>query len=364
MQRYFMVGTVLFGTLLGASQVSAQGVKDCDGALIVSTYSRQDRRFLDWRLAEKVDEQTYSQLRRDASANATIYGVPMGANYGEFRNNGRRFQQERQQSFTEEQTRNIQWTGLDPNAVTAYSQCLRAFAQSRPGLHLVPKGATDADIAFEVVYTIAGAMPNPVRVQWVGGSVAQGILPSALPAGSTTVVVKRPDRQHTLGVNASGFSNSIVLTPLPSPPDPFESECVVATTPEPVPVLRRGGSTSWTCPPMSAGTYTASVLINPSSSPALAFRVHWAMTLSYGERESRTTVELNRASGDPIDINVNAGLGSNFQVSAQSVQITQGVPVFTLRINGVANHCCFHTTNYDDGSVLVPVGVQISLKKQ
>jgi hypothetical protein len=348
----------------GASpQTNAQTIGECDSALVMATFTRQDRRFLDWRLADKVDENTYSEIRRNAGANAVIYGVPMGANYGEFKNNAKNYRREQQESLTLDETRNIQWTGLDPNAVTTYSECLKAFAQSRSGLHLLPKTATDTDISFELVYTVAGAMPNPARLSWTGGNISERTLPRQASAGSTMVIVRRPDRQHTLAVNTPGYSDSIILTPLPAPPDPFASDCVITTTSDPSPVLRKGGETSWSCPPLRTGRYTATVKIDPASSPAIPFRVGWTMQLSFGEREGRRTIDLNRASGDPIDINISAGIGTNFQTSGQSVEITQGVPVFTLRINGVANHCCFHTTQHDDGAVVIPRNVEISLRR-
>jgi hypothetical protein len=115
---------------------------------------------------------------------------------------------------------------------------------------------------------------------------------------------------------------------------------------------------------MRAGSYMATVAIDPQSSPAIPFRVGWTMMLTHGEGANRRTTELNRASGNPIDINVNAGIGTNFRVHSQPVDIAEGAPVFTLRIDGVANHCCFHTTNHDDGAVAIPLNVSIMLRRQ
>jgi hypothetical protein len=201
---------------------SQNTIKDCDSALVLETYNRISRDLQDWRMAEHVEVGTYDEIKKGGGFSGVIYGVPAGANYDEFRKNIAIRRQGTSQSYSREQFVNVSWTGLDPNSPILYKACLQTVGQAmRRPLILIPKGGTAADIAFHVIYTVSGKMPNPVRVTWKGIASNSG-LPTELWAGETGIVVPRPPTpadNSTLVLNsfAIGNSESIVLTALPAP---------------------------------------------------------------------------------------------------------------------------------------------------
>src|SRR5262249_41818821 len=130
---FFTVGVLLLGFSESASAalnlpVSRTIIVDCDKALVKATYNKIDQQYVDWRLAEKVDEGIYNQIKTEAGVNVVIYGVPVGANYGDFQENIKSMKRENQESYTSQTYRNILWTGLDPASVSAYQECLKTAA--------------------------------------------------------------------------------------------------------------------------------------------------------------------------------------------------------------------------------------------
>ncbi|UGX95498.1 hypothetical protein G6321_00010290 [Bradyrhizobium barranii subsp. barranii] len=88
MQRLLIatVSVLGFCTLAHAEQ-PASIIQSCDAALVKATYNEVEFDYADWRMAEKVDQASYDQSKTDIGANATIYGVPVGATYGDFQQN-------------------------------------------------------------------------------------------------------------------------------------------------------------------------------------------------------------------------------------------------------------------------------------
>ncbi|CAN7716307.1 hypothetical protein LJR220_007094 [Bradyrhizobium sp. LjRoot220] len=358
--RYqFLAVAVMASGLQGAH---AAGVKDCDGALVKATYNRTDKQFVDWRLAEQVDESSYNSAKAEAAGNAVIYGVPMGANYGQFKESIQTLKRSNSQSFTSDTFRNVAWTGLDPNAVTTYSDCLKAL--SKKNLVFIPRFATTSDISFDLDYTVIGRSPNPLPVKWTGIEKKNNVLPARLDAGTTPIIIKRPAKDSNLAVSGSGLSDTIIVTPMPKPltdADLYVNRCEIVRTPTPLPQLTPGNSTTWACLPLQKGDYQVSVNMTPSVAPAKAVRVNYTLKLITGSGDKSKTVDLG---GNTMDINASAGLPNVFQVSGVPAPIAAGEPVrIQLTINGVADHCCFHTSNHRDGTILVPESVQITLNR-
>jgi hypothetical protein len=293
-------------------------IKDCDSALVIATYNKVNYQYEDWRLAEQVDEGTYNQIKANASANAVIYDVPIGASYKDFQENIKTLKQNQQQSYTSQTFRNVAWTGLDANSVAAYQDCLKTAASvARKVLVLLPDKATTTDVTFKLLYTPSGtAAPNPLPIKWTIGEGNVSALPTRIGAGSTTILLKRPPRDVTLAVNAIavGDSDSVVVTPMPPPLPPesrFASKCDITTTPVPLPSLSKGGTVSWPCPGMLAGNYTVTVSITPGSS--IPARVGYTLDIVSVSGSTTKTYGLPLTSGSPIDINAEAGLPHVFQ---------------------------------------------------
>lgn len=338
-------------------------VSECDGALILSTYNSLEASKSDWRMARHVDEGTYSQVKNEAGGSAVIYGIPMGANYSEFEENIRNYSNSENESLTQEQFRNVAWTGLGDSAADAYKTCIKS--QSR-GIAIVPDRATDSDITFRVSYSPIGGSANPLPVTWFGAESGSNVLPTQVSAGETIVILKRPDKSSTLALNsadASGFSDSVILTPLPKeePSQKFASRCVITKTPNPAAVTR-GHSFSWTCPRMRAGTYLADLSVVPSA--ARAVRVGWSAELRIGMDQGEKDYPLETTSGGTIDVGIPSGIGTTFESRGNLVTIpsSDALPVFTITIQNTAWHGDFSQPS--DDPIQFPADVTISLERQ
>jgi hypothetical protein len=364
MKMAIVIGLIASVSLLLPTSAIAQDVAQCDKALVMATYNRTDLAFLDWRLAEHVDEGTYDTIKREAGARGTIYGVPISSTYGEFKQNIRRLQKTRHESYTQHIFRNVAWTGLDPDARTTYSHCLDTVARLKAtGLMLIPLWATVSDITFQVRYVPVGNSPNPMPVTWSGVEAKRNTLPKAIRAGSVTVVVPRPKRESTLAVNGDGITDRLMLTPMPTR-IPFAelsaTSCEITQTPRPLPTLGQRDSTSWTCPPMRRGTYRAAIRIKPTAGDG--FRVAYNLSLEAGFGNERSSFDL-KPGGGQLDVNLpGSGLPDAFESIGQVVTLPDGPAVFLLSVNGVA-----HKDNFPgqgrDGVVSIPEHVEIRLDR-
>jgi hypothetical protein len=161
----------------------------CDAALVKSTYRLSNNVGLDWRLAELVDEYTYKEIKRDAGANAVIYGVPVGADYHDFQQNISTLKTQHNESLTYSQRLNVAWTGLDPNAPTVYRDCLNNQIFNTHGLHAAVIGATQSDISILLKWDVPGVLST--TIQWTG--VEPSLLhnfPRTKRQGENTIVVR------------------------------------------------------------------------------------------------------------------------------------------------------------------------------
>jgi hypothetical protein len=181
----------------------ANGIKDCDDTLIKSTYRSIEKSHLDKRLAVTVTKSAYDEIKHDAGVNAIIYGVPVGASYDDFHQRADQEARSYQASLTNDQARNIMWTGLDPNSSTPYTACINAYVFTSRGLHLYVTSATDSDIALKVTWTPTGKLEhNTIKLKWTDPSVSN-TLPKSITRGDQIIVVSRPNKSKTLGVKAA-----------------------------------------------------------------------------------------------------------------------------------------------------------------
>jgi len=204
----------------------AIGVEECKDSLIRDTYSNTNSSFLDWRLAEFVSESAYSATQREGGVGAKIFGIPIGADYSDFRENIRRYQDRTTESLTAIQASNIMWTGLKGGG-TAYKACLDALVRRTSGLHLTISDATESDITLRVSWNASDAMalnyPEFISLSWSGATAfPDDTLPRILKkSGSNIVRLKRPLVESSVVVNATGLAgDSVTLTPLPTPVPP------------------------------------------------------------------------------------------------------------------------------------------------
>jgi hypothetical protein len=232
MKSFFVASlSVIFGLSL-SSGARAIDAKQCKDALVRDTFSTSETRLLDWRLAEFVSESEYNEKKQGGGVSVLIYGVPVGANYAEFRENIRKFQRARNESLTLDEAFNTMWTALGDNAASAYKACLDAVVSGSSGLHLTVESATETDITARVTWTVRPPAnpPRRIRLNWSGARVAEGdeLTRYLVPNGSNIVRLLRPDDEMSVTVNSEGnLGDSITLTPLPKP---VQSPCVGALT--------------------------------------------------------------------------------------------------------------------------------------
>jgi hypothetical protein len=349
-----------------AGQTNAEGVKDCDKALVLATYNSTDSRLLDWRLAEQISESHYKEVKTKAGLDAVIYGVPIGADWDQFRKNIDSYRRSQNQSLTEQTFRNVAWTGLDANAARAYVECLRLAAPGK-NLLFVPTSATEKDITFDLQYRVIGSAKNPMAIKWSGVAPEGSKLPARVVGGSNPVLVRRPKAESTLIASGSGLSDSVVITPLPrrlSLEQRWALKCEIAKTPDPLPELQAGEATTWACPRLQAGTYEVRVHIDPRgarSHQTNQVRVGYTLELAV---HSGGKQNLQKLRDGQLDIGFDGGIGRAFTSSGQNVTLKNGDLVqVRLTVSAVADKCCWHTTSQKDGYVFLPKDVQINLTK-
>ena len=208
----------------------AYSAKDCDGALVKSTYNSFSTDHLDSRIASFVSEKEYNEIKQDFGVSAIIYGVPVGANYGDFQKSVGEKVASFSSSLSRDQTRNILWTGIDPNSPGAYQACLDATVFSSRGLHLAVISATTSDLAVAVAWHPEGGDSPTIHPHWEYRTMPDAKFPTTVVAGTQIVVIGRPKIEQTLGVNYLGSYGKVVIEPiskLPFIPQPAQ---LTATT--------------------------------------------------------------------------------------------------------------------------------------
>ncbi len=216
MRFHVLLLAVSFVTLTG--QAYAQEGSGCAEALVIATYNRSQIDHDDWRLASYVTENEYNTIKHDAGVNAVIYGVPVGASYSDYQNRASERTNSYKESLTHDQAINVMWTGLDPNAANAYSECLKAKVFNQPGLHLAVKAATKNQVSIQIVWTAIGDEPRNAAPEWSWKGASFSSLPKSVPSGSRIVVLPRPKDQQILAANFKGHADQLVIDPYPPPP--------------------------------------------------------------------------------------------------------------------------------------------------
>src|SRR5665213_1914559 len=143
--------TVLVSVIFSLSNsFAAHASMNCDGALAKDTFSLSERMNVDWRLATLVTKEQYDQRSSAAGANATIYGIPIGASYTDFQSNLQKYYAEHNESMSIGDARTIATATLSENELTAYLSCLNLNRTQFPGLHLYSTHATIGSVVVHV----------------------------------------------------------------------------------------------------------------------------------------------------------------------------------------------------------------------
>jgi hypothetical protein len=210
--------------LLSSATAYADG-PDCNKALILSTYDSISSDRLDYRLAESVDEETYKKIKEKHGGSITvpIYGVPVGANYNQFKDNVTSYKrsQNRSESLTRDQAASIRWTGLDPNSMTTYRECLNyALASTRGTVILTVLYATGTDVSVVLRYNKASGQPDTINIAWSTNlKTSDGRpLPQTLTSGADQYIIfRQPTASQQIAVNTAVGGAIVQVAALPQP---------------------------------------------------------------------------------------------------------------------------------------------------
>lgn len=203
----------VFMALISTSSLA----QPCVDALVRSTYTGSRQVSSDWRLARLVSENEYKEVKRRSGINVVIYGVPVGANYDEFKRNTQSRYDSTNESRSDSELINIAWTGLDPNSATAYKACLDAEVFNSDGLRAAVTSASPSDITITVRWRVPG-VASDANVVWNPDAVRGVRLQTRIPNGTTTIRVPRPAQDLDLSGNFTGYTTGAIrLTPLPPP---------------------------------------------------------------------------------------------------------------------------------------------------
>ena len=220
--RVFLSASCAVFAVLSNATAHADG-PDCNKALILSTYNSVSSDRLDYRLAESVDEETYKKIKEKHGGGITvpIYGVPVGANYDQFKDNVRRYKrsQNRTESLTKEQETSIRWTGLDPNSVTTHRECLNyALATTRGTVILTVLYATETDVSVVLRYNKATGQPDTIDIAWSTNLKTNDgrPLPRTLSSGADRYIIfGQPTASQQIAVNTAVGGAVVQVAALP-----------------------------------------------------------------------------------------------------------------------------------------------------
>src|SRR2546428_8774495 len=217
-----MMCRVLSGFIAGIVVLSYSGVAHavCESALVLATYQSTTDIRSDWRLAEQVDSSTWEKIMHNSGANATIYGVPVGVSYQDFKNRIEALKQSHNESLSTSQFVNVATTALDPKSPSVYRDCILNEVFHENGLHAAIVSSTKSDISILVKWFVPG-QASAAQVKWDPDTVGGKKVDNKIPQGMQTLRVLRPKNQIALVGNYNGYTTgSIVLEPVPPPPKP------------------------------------------------------------------------------------------------------------------------------------------------
>lgn len=357
---------VTFASFIGLASAEQIDVAKCGTALVQATYNRSEARFRDWRLAQHVTEATYNEIKKSAGLNVVIYGVPVGANWDEFRKNITNSSNDRTESLTESEYKNIAWTGLESNNVAAYSACLDALVTAAKGLSLTVIRATEQEVIVRLSYFPRGAaMGNTSPIDW--GGLGVGLFVDKPPAEAVTghreIALKRPQAGEvsvSVFSKEAGDGSSIILSAIKPPPPPapeFPAKCAISQE-NANKSLRRNGVAEWDCPALRARQYRVQFQVG-GHTPQGATRINYSVRLKPAATAEAITLSSINVGDFSVPPNPNLFPGKFF-INDQKVTIPKGVVTFSLAIAGVYGHHDFK--NGDWGAVNI-TSVVISLEK-
>lgn len=201
---------------------------DCAKGLITSSFNVEQFWKNDRRLSILVDRDVYDTAKSSMGVEAILYGVPLGANFDQYRSMAESLRSRYSETVTRQSAFSYQWSGLDAAVLNAYRDCL-SFNRGQ-GLTLSAGSATENDIEL-IVRWVRGLGPAIVDVIWQGPDEIIKNLPSKVgDAGDVPHAIPRPQDEEVLLVaqvvtNEGGhvvpmLGASLTIGPVYKPPVP------------------------------------------------------------------------------------------------------------------------------------------------
>lgn len=159
-----IVSLISFSTTAGLCQT-----QDCSKALVVANENISSSVATQLSVAYNMSEGEWAQRKTNASANAVIYGVPVGASYEDYKNNVRQRAEAFHLDRFEQRAYAYATSGLNQSSVEAYKACLQSVQK---GFYLFAGDMSDDTYNIHLINApvagldshITGALKNPINV--------------------------------------------------------------------------------------------------------------------------------------------------------------------------------------------------------
>jgi hypothetical protein len=130
--------------------------EDCSRALIVAQTRFSSDEIKQLSSAYNLSEYEYNKHKQDYGINVVIYGIPIGANYNDFKESIRRKAESLRIDNFERRSIAYATSGLDANSLRAYQSCL----VTRGGLSVVVKELASSFYVLSVIHRPLADVPN------------------------------------------------------------------------------------------------------------------------------------------------------------------------------------------------------------
>jgi hypothetical protein len=215
------IGTVSVVCLLTTAATCQ--TQDCSKALVIAYTGESSSVTSQLSAAYHMSESEWKQRRAGGSANAEIYGIPMGARYSDFRNNVRQRAEDFHLERFEQRSYSYATSGLNNESLQAYKACLQTVAK---GVYLLAGDISPESYNILLTNepysnldkTIVGSIGNPINISDASLAYLKQQVSGLQIAESwdkeIRIQPKDLTKEVTFAVEFGGLTKDILLPPL------------------------------------------------------------------------------------------------------------------------------------------------------
>jgi hypothetical protein len=329
--------SILVLLLLSVPQLAA-AQSECDAALVQSSYKNLYEYQSDWRLAKYVTEEVFNERKMSASAEGELFDVPLKGSFDDYKAAQQRLERQHNESMSLDEARNIFWTGLDENAVTAYTACLDAIA-NRDGLYLQVVASDDDTVIVMIRLDLPGVLET--QLSWTEPVVGGQTLITTVKQGTTNVSIPRTGQPVVLAANIDHYaSNTVTVLPLvqpirkPKAPCLFENssgECLVCGSTWNQ-MFSNGTNHRFYCPGMLSGQSFVSKTKGVVRPPAGGSSLSVQLSMTYPDGTESSPLAIHSDTYHAQNFAIQSGIvevpsmpvGSSFNIISCSANVAGG----------------------------------------